>query len=158
MTGRVIDDSQPAGRLGELGVAGRFEPAQVDREHQHQPERDQEARDGEAEHGQHLHHPVGPAAARVAASTPSTTETTAVTTVAPMTSDSVTANRLVIASVTGWPVNQETPRSPWSALDTQSPNWVSSGWSSPSSCFFSATVSSVADWPRMLRAMSPRAE
>ena len=92
---------------------------------------------------------------RLAASTPSATETTAVTTVAPMTRERVTASLLVSASVTGWPVNQETPRSPWRALDTQSPKRVSSGWSRPSSCFFSSTVSSVADWPRMLRAMLP---
>ena len=61
---RQGDRRQPTRRrLGELGVAGGFEPAQVDREHQHQTERDQEARDREAEHGHDLRQPVGPAPA-----------------------------------------------------------------------------------------------
>ena len=34
------------------------------------------------------------------------------TTVAPSTIDRVTASRDVMASVTGWPVNQDVPRSP----------------------------------------------
>ena len=77
--------------------------------------------------------------------------------VAPMTSSSVTWSREVIAWETGCEVNHDAPKSPWTAWDSQSPNWVSTGRSRPSSCVFCTTVASVASWPRMRRAMLPPA-
>src|SRR4051812_21993799 len=53
-----------------------------------------------------------------AAHTPSAVPTTAVTMVVPITSERVTATREVIAAITGWLVNQETPKSPRTALDS----------------------------------------
>jgi hypothetical protein len=60
---RQRDRGQPrAGRGGKSGVTGWLEPVQVDREPGDQPDRDQEAGDREAQHGQDLHHAVRPPA------------------------------------------------------------------------------------------------
>ena len=78
---------------------------------------------------------------RTAAHTPSSTEMIAITTVAPTTIDNVTANREVIPSTTGWPVNQESPKSPVKAFFSQVKYCVSSGSFRPNCWAFAATAS-----------------
>src|SRR3954452_10396726 len=126
MTGRVIDDSQPVGESANwvypvglnhprLIANTSTSPMAIRKPGTAKPSTDTNCTTRSTQ------------PPRRAARTPSSTETTATTNVAPMTRDSVTASRLVMASATGWLVNQEAPRSPCSAEDSQWPNWVSTG-------------------------------
>ena len=80
---------------------------------------------------------------------------TAEISVAPMTSERVTARRFETLTLTSSPVNQLRPRLPAIAEVSQSVYCVRSGRLRPSSSVFFATVSAVAFSPRMRRAMSP---
>ncbi len=63
MIGSVTLLSQPVNEVGERNVSGRLEPAEVDREDQHEEECDQEAGDGEAEDREELNGAVDRSAA-----------------------------------------------------------------------------------------------